>query len=606
MNKLLNFLLFNTRSLPNIRAIHQLVYFIVVIGVLVFSANLYANDRLEVIIEGIDKELLSNVKNTLSILREEKETPEQQLTDSLVKRSYSQASEQIKQALRPFGYYQPKIQASLTQKEKQWIARFQVTAGTQTQVRDISININGPGNSEPEIQTLLKEPTIKVGGALNHQAYSNYKQSLYDTLFNKGYIDAQYQKSEMRVDINNNEADIILDLDSGQQYFFGNIDIQQSAIEPEKIAQIVTIDQDTPFNTDRLLQLQLKLSDTGYFASTDISVQREQTANKRIPVTIITTPSKKLKYSTSVGYGTDTGARVGLSVLNRRINKKGHRSQYSMQLSRVESNVAAQYIIPIGNINTEYVDVFANTNQEIANDVDTTQYSIGSSLNQNRWHGRRRFSLTLIQEQFSFDDENNQTANLLIPGLVYNYKKADDALFTRQGYSFAADIHGGIESSISETSFFHSRLRARSVHPLSSNSRLLNLLELGAIITDEFEELPPSERFFTGGSQSVRGYEYKNIGPRNSFDNNIGGKYLLAGSIEVDYLAWGNFGFALFYDFGDANSKSNFSLKTSAGLGFRYRSAIGMVRIDLAHPFDEIDGEDKKDVRLHISIGPDL
>jgi len=606
LNKLLNFLLFNTRSLPNFRAIHQLVYFIVVIGVLGFSANLYANDRLEVIIEGIDKELLSNVKNTLSILREEKETPAQQLTDSLVKRNYSQASEQIKQALRPFGYYQPKIQASLTQKEKQWIARFKITAGAQTQVRDISINVNGPGNSEPEIQTLLKEPTIKVGDALNHQTYSNYKQSLYDALFNKGYIDAQYQKSEMRVDINNNEADIILDLDSGQQYFFGNIDIQQSVIDPEKIAQIVTIDQDTPFNTDRLLQLQLKLSDTGYFASTDISIQREQTANKRIPVTIITTPSKKLKYSTSVGYGTDTGARVGLSVLNRRVNKKGHRSQYSMQLSRVESNLAAQYIIPIGNINTEHVDVFANAYQEITNDVDATQYSIGASLNQNRWHGRRRFSLTLIQEQFSFDDENNQTANLLIPSLVYNYKKADDALFTRQGYSFAADIHGGIDSSISETSFFHSRLRARSVHPLSSNSRLLNRLELGAIITDEFEELPPSERFFTGGSQSVRGYEYKNIGPRNSFDNNIGGKYLLAGSIEIDYLAWGNFGFAFFYDFGDATSKSNFSLKTSAGLGFRYRSAIGMVRVDLAHPFDNITGEDKKDVRLHISIGPDL
>ncbi len=594
------------RLLNNLNKLHIFFILATLLSAFIAPSQLYANDRLKVVIEGIDGKSLENIKNTLSIIREEKETPAEQLSDSAIKRSYAQANEQIKQALRPFGYYQPDIQASLNQKEKRWIARFKIQYGIQTQIRNISVEIRGPGKLEADIQTLLEKPTIQIGDALNHQSYADYKQSLYDTLFDKGYIDARYEKSEIRVDIKNSQADIILILESGEQYFFGEIDIQQSVIEPEKIAQIVTIDQDTPFNTDRLLQLQLKLSDTGYFANTEIKIEREQKAQQRIPVTIITTPSKKLKYSTSLGYGTDTGARVGLSVLNRRVNKKGHRLQYSIQLSQVESNIAAQYIIPIGNINTEYIDVFTNANQEIVNDIEATQYSIGTSINQNRWHGRRRLSLTLLQEQFSFDDENSQTANLLIPGLVYNYKKADDTLFSRRGYSFTADIHGGIESSISETSFFHSRISARSVYPLNSKTRLLNRLELGAIFTDEFEELPPSERFFTGGSQSVRGYAYKDIGQRNNVDNNIGGEYLLAGSIEVDYLAWGNFGFALFYDFGDAASESTISLKTAAGLGFRYRSAIGMVRVDLAHPFDDIADEDKKDVRLHISIGPDL
>jgi translocation and assembly module TamA len=559
--------------------------------------------ELKVEIEGVDKELLKNIKSSLTIVKKASETPKDQLTDQMVKSSYAQATEQTKQALRPFGFYQPSVLSNLSKKDKHWLASFQIDKGPQSLIRNVVIDINGVGKTEASIQPLINNPTIKQGDKLDHRLYSEYKQTLYDSLFDIGYIDALYQKSEMRVDIKNNQADIILILETGPQYFFGKINIQQSVIKPEKIKKIVSIDDDnTPFNTDRLIQLQLKLSDTGYFASTDIRIERDQTVNQSIPVTIITTPSKKLKYSTSIGYGTDTGARLGLSVLNRRVNKSGHRRQYSAQLSEIESNAAARYIIPIGNINTEYVELFSNVHQEIVNDTDTTQYSVGTSMNQNRWGGRRRLSLTLLQEQFSFDEKDDQKSSLLIPGLVYNYKKADKVLFARSGYSFTGDFHGGIESNISETSFFHSRISGRSIFPLGSKTRLLNRLELGAIISDEFEELPPSERFFTGGSQSVRGYDYKDIGPRNILDNNIGGKYLIASSIEVDYLAWGNLGFALFYDVGDATSDNNFSLKTAAGLGFRYRSVIGMVRIDLAHPFEHPD----KEVRLHISIGPDL
>lgn len=569
---------------------------------LALQAPASAQERLNIEIEGIDGELLSNVKSTLSIVQIEKGTPSSQLTEAVIKRSYAQSKKQIRQALRPFGFYQALIRSQLKQDGNVWTATFNINSGPATLIRKLSIQLNGTGAQETVIQEQLARPGIQQGDVLQHQSYEELKQRLYDTLFNIGYIDAQYQTSEIRVDIKNNLADIILVLDSGLQYYFGDINIKQRVINPKKLQRIVNINRDTPFNSERLIGLQLRLSDTGYFANTNIQIEREKTLKQRIPVTITTTPSKKLKYSTSLGFGTDTGARAGFSILNRRVNKEGHRFQFSTQVSEIESNVATQYSIPIGNINSEYVDIFANANQEVVNDVDATQYTVGSSINQNRWSGRRRISLTILQEQFSFDGESNQTANLLIPGMSYNYKKADNPLFSRRGYSFSSDFHGGIESEISETSFFHSHLSARSVFPLGAKARLLNRLELGAIVSDEFEELPPSERFFTGGAQSVRGYDYKDIGPRNEFNNNIGGEYLVAGSIELDYLAWGNIGFALFYDAGDVADNSNFSLKTAAGLGFRYRSAIGMIRLDLAHPFDDPD----EDFRFHISIGPDL
>jgi translocation and assembly module TamA len=96
--------------------------------------------------------------------------------------------------------------------------------------------------------------------------------------------------------------------------------------------------------------------DTGYFANTEISIDKESAVFQHIPVTITATPSKRVRYSTSVGFGTDTGARVGLGILNRRVNSYGHNLQFSTRLSVVESNLGAQYKIPIGSINKETLE----------------------------------------------------------------------------------------------------------------------------------------------------------------------------------------------------------------------------------------------------------
>jgi translocation and assembly module TamA len=119
---------------------------------------------------------------------------------------------------------------------------------------------------------------------------------------------------------------------------------------------------------------------------------------------------------------------------------------------------------------------------------------------------------------------------------------------------------------------------------------------------EDFGKLPTTERFFAGGDQSVRGYDYQSLAPEDASGDVIGGQYLTVGSIELDYLVVGNFGAAVFVDSGNAADDFLPSLKTGAGIGFRWRSPVGMLRIDVAHPFDDGNGG----FRLHISIGPSL
>jgi translocation and assembly module TamA len=140
------------------------------------------------------------------------------------------------------------------------------------------------------------------------------------------------------------------------------------------------------------------------------------------------------------------------------------------------------------------------------------------------------------------------------------------------------------------------------VLPLAERVRFLLRGEYGALDVDNLLPLPPSQRFFAGGDRSVRGYRYEQLGPTDTSGAVVGGKYLFTASAEVDYLFFRNYGAAVFYDAGNAANEPWPDLQRSVGIGMRWRTPVGMLRVDIAHPFDDPDD----DYRLHLSIGTDL
>ena len=109
-------------------------------------------------------------------------------------------------------------------------------------------------------------------------------------------------------------------------------------------------------------------------------------------------------------------------------------------------------------------------------------------------------------------------------------------------------------------------------------------------------------RFFTGGAQSVRGYAYQSLGPVDANGEVTGGKYLVVGSIEFEHSFKNKWGVAAFYDVGNAINDISDDLKKGTGIGVRWKSPVGPVRIDLASAIS-LEGNPW---RIHITIGPDL
>jgi translocation and assembly module TamA len=137
--------------------------------------------------------------------------------------------------------------------------------------------------------------------------------------------------------------------------------------------------------------------------------------------------------------------------------------------------------------------------------------------------------------------------------------------------------------------------------PLTTRFSLLPRVQWGITWQkDPLTDLPPSLRFYAGGDRSVRGYAYQSLGPKDSSGNVIGGKHLLVGSLEVEYSITQNWSTAVFYDIGNAfNNFEDLTWPQSAGLGVRYYTPAGPVRVDLARQINV----DNPALRLVVTIG---
>ncbi len=574
-----------------------------------------AAEKLNVEVIGVADDVLQNVEISLSISIASKEQEvgllesfsfddkeeKPALSEATIKRLHRLAPEEIRLALQPFGYYEPKIDAQLEKVNGVWQAVYRIAPGPATILENVEIRVNGAGGEEPSVQEVLTSTKIVSGEKLDHRAYEQTKSQLSDALYNAGYIDARFTQSEIRVYPPRQKADIYLIADSGSQFQFGPITVEQDILNQDFVDKFATFKQGDRFDTSKLIDYQLALTDSNYFSEVEILAERENAIGTEIPVIVKTKATKPRRYTAGLGFGTDTGPRVTAGAELRRINRRGHKVRFDLLASSIEQSFSSQYLIPIKNIATDNLAFTASASRVQEGDIDTEQFKLGAGINEN-WLGfRRRLSLTLERENFDIGD-GAQTSTLVIPGILLSRTFTDDPLFPRSGYSVNLDIHGGVESPLTETTFLHTSISARSVWPLTQRSRLLLRGELGAIQATTFSDLPPSQRFFAGGDQSVRGYAYQDLSPKNSDGDAIGGQYLTVASVEADYLLYKNFGLATFFDVGNAGDDILASLKEGVGMGLRYRSPVGMIRFDVARPLD--DSADS--FRLHISIGADL
>jgi translocation and assembly module TamA len=580
---------------------------------LLLPLTVCAEPVLEVQISGVDGVLLENARVHLSLSRYVRPaaglplpfTDKQDVPawpgDAQIRVLHRRAPDELRAALEPFGYYAPVIESSLKQQGERWLASYRIEPGPPVILESIDITLTGEGAQVAEITAVRDRTRLRRGERLQHPDYDSTRSALIQAALDAGYLDAAYTSAELRVNPAARRAEAVLHLDTGPRYYFGEVRIEQDILDPDFVMRYVPISEGAPFNTARLLDLQLALGDSGYFDQVDLDVQREQVQDQRVPVIVNTRPAARVRYTAGAGFGTDTGPRLSLGAEFLRVNRRGHGVSSDLRLSPVKQTAVARYKIPIRNLVSDRLVFGAELeNAEVADTGDSRRYQLDVSQNVSRGGFQRRFYLKYQHESFELGNDDD-SVDFLIPGASISRLKSDNVLFPRRGYSWSADLRGS-PGVISSTRFARIAAGVRGVYPLGDKGRILGRGQVGAMTVDDFSSLPTTERFFTGGDQSVRGYDYQELAPVDSSGEVVGGRYLTVAGIELDYLFAGNFGAAVFVDAGNADDTFPPQVKVGAGIGFRWRSPVGMLRVDVAHPFDD----PLNDYRLHISIGPDL
>lgn len=512
--------------------------------------------------------------------------------------------ESINNSLNALGYYEAEFSLNFQEGEACWGLRVDVQEGPRVVFDDIQVSIAGEAGNQTVFLGLAAQPGIVSGEPLRHEAFEKLKSALSALAVENGFFNARFQQSELRLDLARRQADAIIVFDPGPRYYFGRLNIDTGgALSETLIRGLLTISEEMPYSSSLLLSSRQSLNDSQYFSEVNLSPRIARAENYRIPLNVRLTPRPRRVYSSGIGFTTDTGSRVSLGYEDRYINKAGHRLTADSTLSTVRQQVNLNYSLPLArNPGKENLNISGGFIQEETDTYLSERYLLEFSHRKQQDNGWLRNRFVNIQEDRFQITRESRRSNLLVLGSNYSRTRADDAVRPRRGWRLFAQLKGAASGVFSDLSFLQFYGSAKYIHPLGEKGRLISRLELGGSWAPREDELPASLRFFSGGDQSVRGYDYQSLGPADESGEVVGGRHLVVGSVEYDYLIKENWRLAAFYDSGNAFSVSgDLALKESFGFGIRWLSPVGPIRLDLAKP---LQGQDS--FRIHITMGPDL
>jgi translocation and assembly module TamA len=548
-------------------------------------------------ITGIEGELLANALAYIGLDEEPCDTAEWR-----IEQQFRAAPEDIRSALQAYGHYDALVRGELTRTETCFEARFTVAPGEPVRLRNVQVELAGAAAADPAFAEARDQAALRSGEPLHHGRYEQLKRRWSDLARDRGYAGAMFLASTIDVYVEERAADVVLRFDSGPRYRFGRVAFDQEVLTDRLIRSYVPFRSGDPYDTRQLTNLYVALADSGYFESIDIRPGEPDRERLEIPVDVAADGARRRLITYGVGFSTDTGPRLRFGRNNRRYNEQGHQFGINAQLSPVISEFTANYRFPYGDPRTEWINFDVGAQRESTETSESRSLQIGARRVVERPRNWTRTPMVnLLIEDFDVAEQSGRS-RLLMPGVEWRRLRADNNIRPSRGSRLDFEVRAAAEQLGSDTSFVQVIASGRWIWSTPRAARFLVRTQLGATGERSFEELPPSVRFFAGGDNSVRGYDFESLGPIDAQGKVVGGSSLLTASFEYEHPLRNRWSLAFFVDSGNAFTGTTLDPKTGAGIGGRWQSPLGPIRVDLAHPLHH----ETRGWRLHVTLGPDL
>jgi translocation and assembly module TamA len=597
------------------------------LAVLLQARPACADIRIE--IDGVEGSLRQNVLALLSLQRYR---DRDRIQPEAVQRLYNRVDDEVRTALRPFGYYEPRITSSIQgpDKDRRWHVQISIEPGVPVLIDTVKVVISGPGADDPNFTRLRTSPQLRTGERLNHAAYEQLKGGLERAAATYGYLDARLLRNELQVNPATHKADILLELETGERYRFGATTIDQHAVHEGVVRRFLRYKEGDPYNALLLLRTQFALDDSLYYSTVEVEAGERDQVHHTVPISIRASNARR-GYSVGAGYGTDTGLRGTASWTVPRVNSYGHRFRVEAQISQIQQTFDARYTVPVGDPAVEKATLdLIGQESEYGDYVTTNSVSFVPAVTQVIGSWQRILSVTAAHTVTDDPDAilnpatgarvpcgfcGRQIDNLILPGIVFASVPEGylgEALFSRGLY---VQLLGSGTALGARANFLRLDVQGQRVVDFAPRWHLLLRTELGASTVNDAANLPGQYRFFAGGDRSVRGFAFDELGPvrlvpgptpDTSVPVKIGGRDLATGTVELERDLPRNFGVAVFFDGGNALDHFNDPLAWSTGIGFRLRLPVITVGLDVAQALRAPGFTSLPGPRLELNISPRL
>ncbi|MBU0653528.1 MAG: autotransporter assembly complex protein TamA [Gammaproteobacteria bacterium] len=550
-------------------------------------------------VQGASEMLAENLKAFMPSLRYLRCDSPADRVDSFIE----SAEEKMLEGAEAMGYYDARFNITPARQANCLALNVAVQPGEPVKVSQVDVQVTGAGKGLPAFREIVATPPYKPGDVLVHQQYEDFKTSLSRTANSLGFFDAEYLTREILVNPDTRQAQVSLHFDTGQRYQIGKVTVKQDVLDQKYLNRYVRVDEGGAYDVADVLKQQRILEGSGYYSDVQVSSDYQRAQDGKVPVEIEAVRRKRYSYTGKLGYGSDTGVRAETGMDIHWVNNKGHKFSTKGVAGSKEQSVEATYKVPLWEPEHEYASASAGWQKSDNNDIKSEGLKLGIDYNRrndNDW--QQTVFINFLDETTQVNGAPATNAQLTLLGVRVKKTKSDDPLFPAKGWLLAAEVQGSHDKVFSDQSLLQGRVQGKYLQTINSGGKLILQAAAGTTAISDLADMPKSLRFFAGGQNSVRGYNFESLGETDANGDVIGGKHLLTGSVEYEHPLGGKWSSAAFVDAGNAfDNPSSIDLKVGTGVGVRWRSPLGPVRADIAVPTDNT-----RDPHFYFSLGPDL
>lgn len=526
-------------------------------------------------------------------------------------RLVASAPAQARQLLETEGYFDAQVSAERDGDR----LRLLVQPGERASIGRLTLEVQGELNSAAEegdarARAILAEVsdswTLPVGAAFRNADWGNAKVRLLARLRAAGYATASWSGTAAEVDTARRSVRVFAVADSGPLFRSGPLDIEGLVHhDAETIQNLAGFGVGTPLTESLLLDFQDRLRQSALFDAVAVTFEPDPASAALTPVRVRLREAPRQVWTFGVGISADNGPHTSVEHLHRRPFGWAAIARNKVEWARRRQ--AWEGEIATHPLEKQYRWLLGGAIERLESDDDIV-------LSQRLRFGRSQDTLRL--DRLAFVEVERSERQLVDPAsgapdsrniaVSLNYhtvlRRLDDMLLPTKGYTLS--LQGGVGRADGQPGasgyFARTYGRLTGYLPLGNQWYGQARIELGQVFRRDRVPVPDSQQFRAGGDSSVRGYTYRSLGPL--VDGAVGsGDALFTSSLELAHPLWPSLPSvwgAVFVDLGDA--ADNFGAldpALGAGVGVRWRSPVGPLRLDLAY------GRETRKLRMHFSVG---